>query len=122
MPLSIFLAIINNRRKENIASARQATLPRGSFWRAKLTTSDELGNFLSHVTPFHNLHMTLTTSGNDILMTLKTHCEDTLMTPMTCCEDTLTASVTTHDYRVTTQNDVTDDPCGNIDNLVSNMV
>jgi hypothetical protein len=36
---------------------------------------------------------------------------------MTCCEDTLTASVTTHDYLVTTQNDITDDPCGNIDDV-----
>ena len=54
-------------------TARQATLPHGSFWQAKLTTSDDLGNFSTHVTTFHHLCTTLTTNGDDILMTLKTN-------------------------------------------------
>eukprot|EP00804_Cyclotella_cryptica_P025773 CCRYP_002948-RA/>CCRYP_002948-RA protein AED:0.43 eAED:0.43 QI:0/-1/0/1/-1/0/1/0/108 len=33
-------------------SARQATFPRGSFWRAKLMTSDNFGIFFSHLTTF----------------------------------------------------------------------
>ena len=89
-------------------SARQATSPRGSFWRDKLTKSDDLGIFLTHVTTFHDLRTTLTTHGDDILMTLKTNGEDTLMAPMTSGEDTLTTLVTTCDYLVTTPNDVTD--------------
>jgi len=47
-------------------SARQTTLPRGRFWRAKLTTSDDLGNFLTHVTTFHDLCMTLTIHDDNI--------------------------------------------------------
>jgi len=46
--------------------ARRATLPRGSFWWAKLATSDDLGNFLTRVTTFHDLRMTLTNNGNNI--------------------------------------------------------
>jgi len=45
-------------------AARQATVPCGSFWRAKLMTSDDLGNFLTRVTTFHDLFMTLTTRGD----------------------------------------------------------
>jgi hypothetical protein len=91
-------------------SARQATLPRGSFWRAKLTTSDDLRNFLAHVTTFYDLRTTLMTNGDDILTTLKTNDEDTLMTLTTDGEDTLTTRFTTSDYLVTTLHDVTDDP------------
>ena len=57
--------------------ARQATLARGSFWQAKLTTSDDLRNFLTHVTTFHDLRTTMTTNGDTILMTLKTNREET---------------------------------------------
>jgi hypothetical protein len=46
-------------------SARQATSPRGSFSRAKLTTSDNFGLFLTHVTTFHDHRMTLTTTWDD---------------------------------------------------------
>ena len=56
--------------------ARQATLPRGSFLQANLTTSDDLGIFLTHVTTFYDLRMTLMTNGDDILTTLKTIGED----------------------------------------------
>jgi D-alanyl-lipoteichoic acid acyltransferase DltB (MBOAT superfamily) len=34
-------------------TARQATLPRGSFWHDKLTTSDNLSNVLSHLMTFY---------------------------------------------------------------------
>jgi len=68
-------------------------------------TSDDLGNFLTHVTTFHDLRTTLMTNADDILMTLKTIGEDTLTTP-----------VATRDHFVTTPNDVTDDPCDDIDN------
>jgi hypothetical protein len=64
-------------------------LPRGSFWQAKLTTSDDLSNFFTHVTTFHDLRMTLTTNGADISKTVKTNDRDTLMTQMTGGEDTL---------------------------------
>jgi hypothetical protein len=50
--------------------------------------------------------MTLMTNGDGILMTVKTNGEDTLMTPFT-----------THDYLVTTPNDITDNPCDDIDDL-----
>ena len=97
--------------------ARQATLPRGSFLRAKLTTSDDLGNFLTHVTTFHDLRTTLMTDGDDILMTLKTIGEDTFTTPATTGEDTLMTPVATRDHFVTTLNDVTDDPCDDQEQL-----
>jgi hypothetical protein len=90
----------------NSSPARQATLPRGSFWRAKLTTSGDLRNFLTRVTTFHDLCMTMTTNGDNILTTLKTNGEDTLTTPFM-----------THNYLMTTLHDVTDDPCDDIDNL-----
>ena len=73
-------------------------MPHGSFWQAKLTTSDNLRNFLNHVTTFYDLRMILTTNGDDILMTLKTNGEDTLMTLMTDGEDTLTTCFTISDY------------------------
>jgi len=73
--------------------ARQATLPCGSFWRAKLSTSDDLRNFLTHVTTFHDLRTTLTTNGDDILMTLKTNVEDTLTTLKTTGEDSSTTAL-----------------------------
>ena len=92
--------------------------PCGSFWRAKLTTSDDLGNFLTHVTTFHDLHTTLMTDGDNILTTLKTTCKDTLTTQTTSGEDTLTTPVATRDHFVTTPNDVTDDPCDDIDGQV----
>jgi len=95
-------------------SARQATLPHGSFWQAKLMTSDDLGNFLTHVTTFHDFRATLVTNGDDILMTLKTIGEETFTTPTTSCEDTLTTPVATCDHFVTTLNDITDDPCDGI--------
>ena len=85
---------------QSLPTARQATLPHQSFWQAKLTTSDDVGIFVTHVTTFHDLHMTRTTNGDGILMTVKSNGEDTLMTPFT-----------THDYLVTTPNDITDDPC-----------
>ena len=69
-------------------------------------TSDDLGNFSTYVTTFHDLCTTLTTNGDDILMTMKTNGEDTLMTPFK-----------TYNYIVTTLHDVTDDPCDDIDNL-----
>jgi hypothetical protein len=47
--------------------AREANLPGGSFWRAKLTTSDDIRNFLTHVTTFQDLCTTLMTNGDDIL-------------------------------------------------------
>ena len=80
-------------------------------------TGDDLGNFLTHVTTFHDLGTTLMTHGDNILTTLKTNYEDTLTTPMTNGEDFLTTRVTTHDYLVTTLHDVTDDPCDDIDSL-----
>ena len=101
----------------DIKAARQATLPRGSFWQAKPTTSDDLRTFSSHVIIFHDLRMTLMTNGDDILTTLKTNGEDTLTTPMTDGEDTLTTTFITHNYLVTTMHDITDDPCDDIDNL-----
>jgi hypothetical protein len=55
------------------------------------------------------------THGDDILTTLKTIGEDTLTTPTTSGEDTLTTPVATRDHFVTTPNDVTEDPCDNID-------
>jgi len=55
------------------------------------------------------------TDGDDILTTLKTTGEDTLMTQMTSGEDTLTTPVVTRDHFVTTPNDITDDPCDDID-------
>ena len=67
-------------------------------------TSDNLGNFLTLVTTFHDLRTTLMTDGDEILTTLKTIGEDTLMTP-----------VGTHDHFVTTLNDVTDNLCDDID-------
>jgi hypothetical protein len=97
--------------------ARQATLPCGSFWQAKLMTSDDLSNFCTHVTTFHDLPMTLTTNGDDILTTMKTNGEDILTTPTTGGEDTLTNLFKTHDYLVTTPHDVTDDLCYDIDDL-----
>jgi len=36
-------------------------------------TSDDKGNFLTHVTTFHDLRMTLKTHGDNISMTLKIH-------------------------------------------------
>jgi hypothetical protein len=80
----------NGKRPE--ITARQATLPFGSFWRAKLMTSDDLCNFLTHVTTFHDLRTTLTTNGDDILMTLKTNVEDTLTTLKTTGEDSSTTA------------------------------
>jgi hypothetical protein len=71
------------------APARQATLPCESFWQAKLTTSGDLGNFLTHVTTFHDLCTTLTTNGDDILTTVKTNGEGNFTTLMTDGEDTL---------------------------------
>ena len=99
------------------AAARQATLPHGSFWRAKLMTSDDWGNLTTHMTTFHDLCTALMTNGDDILMTMKTNGEDILTTPTTGDEDTLTTPFTTHDYLVTTTHDITDDPCDNIDDL-----
>ena len=81
-------------------------MPRGSFWRAKLMTSDDFGNFLTHVTTFYDLRMTQKTIGEDTLTTLTTIGEDTLTTP-----------VTTHDYLVTTPYDVIDDPCDDMTTL-----
>ena len=78
-------------------------------------TSDDVGNFLTHVTTFHDLCMTLMTNGDDILMTLKTNGKDTLTNLMTTGEDTLMAPVMTRDYLVTTLNDVTYDPYDDID-------
>jgi hypothetical protein len=97
--------------------ARQASFPRGSFWQAKLTTSDDLGNFSIHVTTFHNLCTTLMTNGGNILMHMKTNGEDTLTAPTTDGDDTLTTPFTTRNKLVTTPNDVTDDPCDDIDDL-----
>ena len=90
---------------KSLPTARQATLPHRRFWWAKLTTSDDLGIFATHVTTY-DLHMTLMTNGDGILMTVKTNGEDTLMTPFT-----------THDYLVSTPNDITDNPCDDIDDL-----
>ena len=59
--------------------------------------------------------MTVMTDGDDILTTLKTIGEDTLTTSMTSGKDTLTTPVATRDHFVTTLNDVTEDPCDNID-------
>jgi hypothetical protein len=73
-----------------VINARQATFPHGSFWQAKLMSSDNFEIFSTHVTTFHNLRTTLMTDGNDILTTLKTIGEDTLMTETTSGEDTLT--------------------------------
>ena len=97
--------------------ARQATLPRGSFWQAKLMTSGDLHNFLTHVTTFHVHCMTLMTNDDNILMTVKTNGEDTLTTPMTDGEVTLMTPFTTHNYLVTTPHDITDDPCDDLDDL-----
>jgi len=80
-------------------------------------TSDNLSNFSTHVTTFHDLCMTLTTNRDKILMTLKTNGEDTLTTPMISGENTLMTTVTTRDYLVTTPHDVTDDPCDDMDDL-----
>jgi len=80
-------------------------------------TSDNLHNFLTSVTTFHDLRMTLMTNGDDILTTVITNREDTLMTPTADGEDTLTTHFTTHNYLVTTPHDVTDDPCDDIDDL-----
>jgi len=71
--------------------------------------------FLIHVTTFRDLRTTAMTDGDDILMTLKTIGEDTLTPQMTSGEDTLTTAVATRDHFVTTPNDVTDDPCDDID-------
>ena len=65
-------------------------MPRGSFWGAKLTTSDDLGNFSTRVTTFHDLRTALMTYGDDIWTTMMTNGKDTLMTPTTDGEDTLT--------------------------------
>ena len=92
-------------------------MPHGSLWPAKLITSDNLGNFLTHVTTFHDIRTAMTTYGDDNLTTLKSNGEDTLTTPTTGGEDTLTTPFTTHDYLVTTPHDVTDDPCDDIDDL-----
>ena len=92
-------------------------MPRESFGRAKLTASDDLGNFSINVTTFHDLCMTLTTTGDDMLMTLKTNGEDTLTTSMTSGEDPLTTAVMTRDYLVTTPHDITDNPCDDVDDL-----
>ena len=62
-----------------------------------MMTSDDLGNFMTHVTTFHDLCTTLMSHGDGILMTLKTNGEDTLTTPMIGDEDTLTTHFTTHD-------------------------
>ena len=78
------------------SSARQATLSRGSFWQAKLKSSDDFRNFLTHGTTFHDLCMTLMTNVDDILMTVKTNGEDTLTILMTDGEDTLRTPFTTH--------------------------
>ena len=63
-------------------------------------------SYLTHVTTFYYLCTTLTTNVDNILTTVKTNGEDTLATPLR-----------THGYLVTTLHDVTDDPCGDIDNL-----
>jgi hypothetical protein len=73
--------------------ARQATLPYGSFWRAKLTTSDDLCKFSTHVTTFRDLCTTLTTNGDNFLTTLKTNDEDTSTTLMTTGEDSSTTAL-----------------------------
>ena len=80
-------------------------------------TSEDLRNFLAHVTSIYDLRMTLMTNGDKILMPLKTNGEDTLMTLMTDCEDTSTTLFMTSNYLVTTPHDVTDGPCDSIDNL-----
>jgi hypothetical protein len=80
-------------------------------------TSDDLGNFLTHVTTFHDLRMTLTTHADDIFTTLKTNGEDTLTTPMNSDEDTLMTPVMTHDYLMIPPHDITDNPCDDIDDL-----
>ena len=87
------------------------------MWKFLASQTDDkwqLRQFLTHVTIFHDLCMTLMTDGDDILMTLKTIGEDTLTTPMTSGEDTLTTPVTTRDYIMTTLHDVNDDPCDDI--------
>ena len=56
------------------------------------------------------------TNGDDIVTTLKTIGEDTLTTQTTSGEDTLATPVATRDHFVTTLNDVTEDPCDNINN------
>jgi hypothetical protein len=93
-----------------LRSARQATLPRGSFWRAKLTTSDDFDMFFTHVTTFHDHLTTLTTACDDTLTTLTTFGEDLLTTLTTFGDDLLTTRVTTNDYLLTTPHDDTDDP------------
>jgi hypothetical protein len=60
--------------------ARHATLPCGSFQQANLMTSDDIHNFLTHLTTFHDLCMTMMTNGDNILMTVKTNGEDTFKT------------------------------------------
>jgi hypothetical protein len=94
--------------------ARQATLARVSFCRAKLMASDDLGNFLTHVTTFHGLRMTLTTNGDEILMTLKTNGENTLTTPTTGDEDTVMTPFMTHNSLMTTPHDISESPCDEI--------
>ena len=64
-------------------SARQATLPQGSF----------LAFFLTCVTTYHDRWMTLMTAGVNILTTMKTNGEDILMTLMTSGEDILTTAL-----------------------------
>ena len=91
-----------------------------AMWKFLASQSDnkwQLRQFLTHVTTFHNLCMTLTTNGDGILMTVKTNGKDTLMTPRTDGEDTLKTLFTTHNYLVTTPNDITDNPCDDIDDL-----
>ena len=92
----------------------------GNFatWKFLVSQTDDkgwLGNFLTHVTTFHDLRTTKMTDGDDILMTLKTIGEDTLTTQTTSGEDTLTTPVATSDYFVTTPNDVTADIFEDID-------
>ena len=79
-------------------------------------TSDNFSNFLTHLMTFHDLVMTLRTFGDNILTILKTISEDTLTALVTCGEDSLTTPVATCDHFVTTPNDITDEPCDNIDN------
>jgi hypothetical protein len=80
-------------------------------------TSDDLLNFLTRETTFHDLCTTLMTNGDNILMTLKTNCEDTLTTKTTDGEHTLTTPFMTHDYLMTNPHDISDNPCGVIDDL-----
>ena len=56
----------------------------GNFatWKFLASQTDDLGIFLTNVTTFHDLCMTMMSKCDDILITPKTTGEDTLATPM----------------------------------------